>query len=127
MIAVHGIAAATEIIIVSIGSQQIINIVVKAFKRYERPILVSFCRMIEYNVQNNLDSVLMQGFYQLLQFRPLPVILYGRCITGVGRKKTDGIIAPVIQKFSSIHHPPVAQLIKFEDGHHLNGIDSQIL
>ena len=127
MIAIHGIAAAAEIIIIAIGSQEVINIVVKAFKRYERPVLVPFCRMIEYHVQDNLDSVLMQGFYQLLQFRPLPVILYRRCIAGVGREEADGIIAPVVQKFSSIHYPPVAQLVKFEDGHQLDGIDPQVL
>ena len=46
---------------------------------------------------------------------------------GVGREEADGIIAPVVQKFSSIHYPPVAQLVKFEDGHQLDGIDPQVL
>ena len=88
MVAVHGVAAAAEVIIISFRRQQIVYIIVKALKRDKRSVLISFSRMIKHNIQNHLNPILMQRLDQLFQFQSFPVILHCRCITGIRRQKS---------------------------------------
>ena len=54
MVAIEGIAAAAEIIILSIRRQQIVNIIVEALEREKRPSLVAFGGVVEHYVQIDL-------------------------------------------------------------------------
>ena len=66
MVAVQRISTSAEIIIVSVGCQKVINIVIKTFKREKRTVFISFCRMVEYDVQIYFNSVLVKDLYQVL-------------------------------------------------------------
>ena len=64
MVAVQGISASAEIIIVSVGCQKVVNIIIKTFEREKRTVFISFCRMVEYDVQIYFNSVLVKDLYQ---------------------------------------------------------------
>ncbi len=66
MVAVQGIAAPAEIIIIAFRCQQIIDIVVKSLEGEERSLLVAFCRVIQYHIQIDLDPVLVEDLDQVL-------------------------------------------------------------
>ena len=127
MIAVHGIPAAAEVIIVAVGSQKIVNVIVKAFKRDEGTVLVAFRRVVEDHVQDHFDAIFMKRLHQLLELHSFPVVLHRRGIAGVGREKSHRVVAPVIDQFPPVHLPAAAELVKLEDRHQFNGVDPQIL
>ena len=54
-------------------------------------------------------------------------MFHHRGITGIGRKKTDCIIAPVIIQALSVYHSGAFHLIKLKNRHQLDCIHSQIL
>ena len=59
MVAIQGIAAAAEIIIVPIRRKHIVDIIIKPFKGEARAMLVPFRRVIEHHVKNTLNAVFM--------------------------------------------------------------------
>ena len=67
MIAVHGISASAEIVISSVRPQQIICPVIDTPERYDRSFLISFRRVIEHYIENDLYTVLMEQSYHILQ------------------------------------------------------------
>ena len=126
VIAVQRISTAAEIVIVALRGQHIIYIVVEALKRNHRAMLIALSRMVKYDIQNNLHSVLMQRFDQSLEFFPLPVVFIGRRIAGVRGKKAYRIISPEVAEFFSANHPGILCLIKFKDRHQLYRCNPQI-
>ena len=60
MVAVEGVATATEVIIFTSWSQHIINVIVKALKGDTRSHLVSFSCMVKYHIQKTLDTIVMK-------------------------------------------------------------------
>ena len=67
MIAVHGISAPAEIVIATVRLQQIIRPVINTPERYDRSFLISFRRVIEHYIENDLYTVLMEQSYHILQ------------------------------------------------------------
>ena len=126
VIAVQCVPAATEIIVFSIGSQHIIDVIVKSLKREKRTFLIAFCRMVKDHVQDHLNSVFMKFPDQTLQFCPFPVILLLRGIAGVWGEKAYRIIAPVIQKLPTVYGTHVPGFIKLKYRHEFYRIDSQL-
>ena len=127
MVAVEGVAAAAEIIILPVRREHVIDPVVKALEAEARPLFVALRRMIEHHVQDHLDPVFMQRPDQLLEFRPLPVVLAGRRIAGIRRKKADRIVPPVIQQLLSVRFPGVHGFVKFKYRHQLHRVDAKLL
>ena len=85
MVAVQRVAAPAEVIIFSIRSEHIVNVIVKPFEAEGRSHLISFCRVIEYDVKDYVDFIVMERFDQPLQFHSFPIILdTGRiaCVRG---------------------------------------------
>ena len=60
MIAVHDVATAAEIIVVAIRRQHVIDIVINALEAEARSHLISFCRVVEHNIQNDLDAIFLE-------------------------------------------------------------------
>ena len=83
--------------------------------------------MIKYHVQYHFDPIVVELPNQLLKLCSLPVVLIGRDIVGIGRKKTNGIVAPVIQKPMTVLFSGIHGLIKGKDGHQFHCIDSKLL
>ena len=81
MVAVDGVAASGEIVILPLRIQHIVNVVVEALEIDEGPVLISLCRMIEYNIKDNLYPRLMQIPDQISQFTSLTVVFFSRGIT----------------------------------------------
>ena len=77
MITVHDIATATEIIIITIRCQHIVNIIVKPFETEGWPLLISFCRMVKYHIQNHFNAIVMKCTDQFFQFQSFLIIFLG--------------------------------------------------
>ena len=60
MIAVDGIPAAGEIIVIPIRRQHIVDVVVEPLEGYERPVFISLRGMVENHIQNDLDACRMK-------------------------------------------------------------------
>ena len=120
MITVHCIATATEIVILTIRRQQIINIVIKTLERNKWAVFISFCGMIEHNIKDNLNSVILKRFYHMFELNALFVILALRCIARIWGKKAYCIISPVVEKSFAIYFSLVSRFIELKDRHQLN-------
>ena len=83
VVTVHNITTSTEIIIMCIRCQHIINIVVNSLETEARSHLVSLRRMVKYHVKNNPNSVLLQFADQMFQLIALMVMLLTKSITGI--------------------------------------------
>ena len=83
--------------------------------------------MVEHHVQIHLDAPPLAGQDEVFQLVPLPVILGGGGVAGVGGEKADGAVPPVVVKGPSVYLPVVQHLVEFKDGHQLQGVYPQLL
>ena len=125
VIAVHRIAAAGEVVIVALRCQHIVDIVVKALEIDERAILISLCRVVEYDIQDDHDACFMETADQLPELTAFPVVLLPEGVARVRRKVADRIVAPVIHKALAFVVAQVLHLIEFKDRHHLHRSDAK--
>ena len=127
MIAVHGVATATKIIVLAMRCKKIVNVVVKAFKGNKRPIFIAFCCMIKNNIKNNLNSIVLEGLDHMLKFYAFLVVLALGSIACIWSKKANGVITPVVVKGSAAHFSFISCFIKLKNRHKLNGSDAKPL
>ena len=127
MVAVEGVAAAAEIVVFSIGGEQVIDVVVKALEGEEGSPLVALGGVVEHNVQIDLHPQLVTGENQVFQLGALPVELQAGGVAGVGREKADGAVAPVVVELLPPRLPVILHLVKLKNGHQLDGVDPQLL
>ena len=127
MVAVHGIPAAAEIIIISVRRQHIVYVVVKALEGKAGTVFISLGRMVKDHVQEAFDAVVVEGPDQRFQLIALPVVFRFPSVAGVGSKEADRVIAPVIHHLFSVHHAAVLHLVKLKDRHQLHSGDPQLL
>ena len=126
MITVQRVAAAAEIIIVSIRCEHIVDFVIKSLKTEHRTFLISLGRMIKYHVEDHFDAIFMKILDQFLELPSLMIPAVPGGIAGVRGKKTYRIISPVVEQLLAVHLAGVCQLIKLKDRHELHGIDPQL-
>ncbi len=126
MVTVERIPAAAEIVIVPVRGQEIINIIVKAFKREKRAVLIALGGMVKYNVQKDLNAVFIEQPDQLLELVALAVILRAGGIAGIGCKKADRIITPIIIQLMPVDHPIVLHLVELKNRHQLDNVHTQL-
>ena len=124
MIAVEGIAASAEIVILSIWREHIVNIIIKAFKTEEWTVFISLSCMVKHHIQKYFDTIFVQFFDQSFQFIPLMGIFVFCGVTGVGGEKTYRIVTPVIQKFPAVHFSGGHCLVKFKNGHQFHMLEA---
>ena len=74
MITVQRVSAAAEIIIIAIRRQHIVNIIVKPFETEGWSLLISFCRMVKYHIQNHFNAIIMKCTDQFFQFQSFLII-----------------------------------------------------
>ena len=127
MIAVDGVPAAGEIVVISIRREHIVDVVIESLEGYERPVFIPLRGMVEHHIQNDLDAGRMKITDQRPQLIPLVVVLLLRAIARIGGKIADSVISPVIDQFLSIKVPAVLHLVKLEDRHHLHCRDPEPL
>ncbi len=127
MVAVQGVPAAAEIIIMPVGGQHVVDIVIEALEGKAGPHLVPLCRMVKDHVQDALDAVIIELLDQVLQLFALLVILRSARIAGIGGKEADRVIAPVVHHLGAVHHAAVLHLVKFKDRHQFHRVDPQLL
>ena len=127
MVTVQSISTSAEIVVISLWSQHIINLIVKALKAEGFSQLVSFGGMIEYNIKNYFDAIFVELTDQLFQLSSLTVMLRLGSIAGVWRKEVDRIVSPVFQKPFAIYSTGIHILVELEDRHQLYGVDPQFL
>ncbi len=127
MIAVERIAAAGEIVVIPLGGEQVVDVVVKALEGEEGAHLIALGGVVEHHVQVYLDPPLLAGPDEVFQLVPLPVILGGGGVAGVGGEKAHRAVAPVVIELLPVHLPVVQHLVELENGHELNGVHPQLL
>ena len=127
VVAVQGVSAAAEIVIVSLGGEEVVNIVVEALEGEEGPVLVALRRVVEDHVQVDLDPVFVAVLDEPLELVALPVVLQAGGVAGIGGEEADGVVAPVVVELLPVHQPGVLHLVELEDGHQLHGVDPQLL
>ena len=127
MVAVQGIAASAEIIVFAVRSEHVIDVVVKSFETEGRTDLIAFGGMIEHYVQDHVDLVVVERFYEFFQLHPFPVVFDPGGVTCIRGEETDRIVPPVIQKVVAVDVPHVPHLVKFKYRHQLDRVDPQLL
>ena len=103
MVTVQSISTSAEIVVISLWSQHIINLIVKALKAEGFSQLVSFGGMIEYNIKNYFNSIFVKFTDQFFQFGSLTVMFCLGSIAGVWGKEVNGIVSPVFQKTLAVY------------------------
>ena len=126
VVAVQGIAAAAEIIVIPVGRQHIIDLIVEALETEGRTLFVALCGMVEHNVKDDLDAVVVEGLDQDFQLGAFLVVFIVCDVTGIGGEEAYRIIAPVVQEILAVHSACVHGLVKFEDGHQLHRINAKL-
>ncbi len=79
--------------------------------------------MIEDHIQDHLDAGPVTGLHHLFEFHHLLAHAPRAAIAGLGRKKADRVIAPVVfQPFAGERIGPFQLIVvEFMDGHQLHG------
>ena len=127
MVAVQGIAAPAEIIVFPVRGEHVVDIVVKSFETEGRADLIALGGVIEHHVQDHVDLVVVERFYEFFQFHPFPVVFDPGGVACIRGEETDRIVPPVIQKVVAVDVPHVPHLVKFKYGHQLDRVDPQLL
>ena len=97
MVAVQSVSTAAEIVVISVRSQHIVNVIVESLETEGRSLLIALCGMIEYNVEDDFDPVCMKFTDQCLEFCTFSVVLVGRRVAAVRSKKAHSIVAPAFE------------------------------
>ncbi len=126
VVAVQGIAAAAEVVVVPVGRQHVVDLVVEAFETEGGALFVPFGGVVEHHVQNHFYAVVVKGLDQHFQLCALMIVFIICDIGGVGGEKAHGIVAPVVQKLFAVHLSGGYGLIELKDGHQLHRVDSQL-
>ena len=127
VIAVEGIAAAAEIVILSARSQHVVDTVVDTLETHEGTGAVALCGMVENYIQIDLDLVFFQKPDQSLELGSLLVVLNGGRVRCIRRKKGNCIVSPVFKETFPVYSAGIDRLIKLEDGHQLYSRDPKAL
>ena len=101
---VEGVAATGEVHVVArvLGAQAIVGLVVDAAEGQRRTEVIALGGMVVDHVEDHLDAGGVQALDQGLEFADMTTLR----ITHVGRKVTNGVIAPVIAQ-ALFHQMPV--------------------
>ena len=81
--------------------------------------------MVEDHVQDDLNAVVVELLYQLLELQAFPVVLHVSGVAGVGGKKADRTVAPVVEELPPVVSALVHELVELKDRHQLHRIDAQ--
>ena len=127
VVAVEGVAAAAEIVIIPLRGEQVVNIVVKALEGEEGAPPVALGGVVEHHIQIDLDAPPVGLLNEQLQLVALPVVLGAGGVAGVGGEEADGAVPPVVVQGLPLVLPVVLHLVELENGHQLNGVHAQIL
>ena len=127
MVAVEGIAAAAEVVVVSSGRLCVIDIAVYPLEGEKRAVPVSLCRVVEDHIQDHFDPLILEEPDHLLEFVSFLVVLDGCGIGCIGGIESHCIVSPVFQQKFSVVAPGIDQFVELEDRHQLHGSDAQIL
>ena len=79
-----------------VSHEAVVGLVVNALHGQHRAEMVAFGGVVVHHIQNHFNAVAVQFPDHILKFGDLPARLARRTVFGVGRKKPDGIVAPVI-------------------------------
>ncbi len=126
VVCIQCIAAPAEVIILSVGREQIIYIVVQSFKGNKRSLFIAFGRVVKDYVQKNLNAVIVQCTNKTFELRALSVMLSLGTVCRVGGKKRNRIIAPIIIELPAVVYAVVSQFIKFKNRHKFHAGHAQI-
>ena len=108
MVSVERISATGVVAIVaSITVEHVVDVVLQSLETQNGPVLVPFTCVIEDDVENNLDSRLMQCSHHFLELVDLTARRFARGISTVRRQKRHRIVTPIVGAFELL-----AQTIK---------------
>ena len=129
VVAVQGITAAAEIIVIALRCQHVICLVVDAAIGDIWALLVAFSGVVEHYVEHHFNAVLVQLFHHVLQFIHLHGEPACRSIGGLGGKESYVAVAPQVVERAPIDRGDavVFKLVELMDGHQFHAVDAQLL
>ena len=125
MVTVQSVATATEIVVISVWSEHVINVVVQSLKTDGFALFVALSGMVEYNVQDDFNTVGMKLTNQSLKFGAFLVVLIGCRIAAVRCKESDSIVAPAFKKLFIVNSTGIHGFVKFKDRHEFYRVDPE--
>ena len=125
MVTVQSVSAATEVVVISVRSQHIVNVVVESLEAEGRSLFISLCSVVKYNIQDNFDAICMKFADQSLELCSLAVVFIGRRIAAVRCEETDRIIPPAFQKLCSVYSSCIHGFIELKNRHQFYCVDSE--
>ena len=125
MVTVQSVATATEIVIISVWGEHVINVVVQSLEADGFALFVALRGMVEYNVQDDFNTVGMKLTNQRLKLSALLVVLIGCSIAAVRCKESDCIVAPAFEKLFAVNSTGIHGFVKFKDRHEFYRVDSE--
>ena len=128
VVAVQGITAAAEIIVIAIRCQHVIGLVVDAAIGDVGALLVALGGVVEHYVEHHFNAVLVQLFHHVLQFIHLHGEPASRSIGGLGGKESYVAVAPQVIELTPIdwRYTVVLKLVELMDGHQFHAVDAQL-
>ena len=126
MVTVQSVATATEIVIISVWSEHVINIIVQSLEADGFALFVALSGMVEYNVQDDFNTVGMKLTNQRLKFGTFLVVLIGCRIAAVRCKESDSIVAPAFKKLFIVNSTGIHGFVKFKDRHEFYRVDPEV-
>src|SRR5262249_2019131 len=96
MVAVDRVAAASEVEVVTIAVEQVIELIIQAAKVTGPTLGIALAGVIEDDVEKGLDAGGMEGPHHVAKLVDLPVVGAAGGIGGLGGPKGNAIVAPEI-------------------------------
>ena len=129
VVAVERVAAATEVLVTALRREQVPGPVVQAAERERRPILAPLRRVVEDDVENDLDAVFVQLLDERLEFIDLHAGPSAGRVSRFRGTERQRVVAPVVEEpLPRSRVPPIdLALVELEDGHQLDTVDAQLL
>ena len=125
MVTVQSVATATEIVIISVWGEHVINVVVQSLEADGFALFVALRGMVEYNVQDDFNTVGMKLTNQRLKLSALLVVFIGCRIAAVRCKESDCIVAPAFEKLFAVNSTGIHGFVKFKDRHEFYRVDPE--
>ena len=125
VVTVHRVAAAAEIEIFPVGIQQIVGSVVDTLVRDHRTVFIAFRSVIEYDIEYDLDPVLVQLSDRVLQLVRFHAERSRGAVPCLGCEEAQRRISPVIAEILAARIVGILKFIEGKNRHQFNAVYPQ--
>ena len=127
IVAVHRVSAARVVREISLLIEDIPSLVVDAPERKNRSVCAAFRRMVEDDIEHDLDALPVECPHHFLHFGDLHALGSGRRVTRLRSEKTHRAVAPVVAQRFAVRRirAEIFRLVEFKDRHEFHAINAE--